>query len=295
MHHYGKLYRWWLLLVLLQVMVTQSAADEQKPAEAPLGWETPALVRHYHHNAIVEIQWAWRALSHYRFRGDERILDLGSGDGKISALLSAMVPAGRVTGIDISSEMVSFASKMFPPCEYPNLRFALSGRADASERFDLITSFCLFHLVPNPKELLINLREKMEPEGKLVLMFPIGGNLEYYRAVADEMAKRGWTFSTPLTEEAFQIRDLEKIPQILSQTGFQVEHLGVVDTRIPFSTKEELVDWFGVSKWDIPQAGRREFFIDLANRYLHYRPQDAGEDGFVYFSSRRVEIVASPK
>jgi ubiquinone/menaquinone biosynthesis C-methylase UbiE len=46
---------------------------------------------------------------------DEHILDVGCGDGKVTAELARAVPKGSVTGIDASPEMIRFARKTFPP------------------------------------------------------------------------------------------------------------------------------------------------------------------------------------
>jgi hypothetical protein len=59
-----------------------------------------------------------------------------------------------------------------------------------------------------------------------------------------------------------------------------------------------MIDWFEgtlAANWDIPSAGRRKFFSDLAERYLTYRPEERDDDGFVYFSLKRIDFMAIPK
>lgn len=58
-----------------------------------------------------------------------------------------------------------------------------------------------------------------------------------------------------------------------------------------------MTDWFEgtlTANWNIPREGRRKFFSDLTDRYLQYRPQDKDDDGFVYFTLKRVDLIASP-
>jgi hypothetical protein len=58
-----------------------------------------------------------------------------------------------------------------------------------------------------------------------------------------------------------------------------------------------MIDWFEgtlAAGWNIPEEERRQFFTDMANRYLMYRPQDQDEDGFVYLLCDRIDLVASP-
>lgn len=74
----------------------------------------------YLHHSELQKQWACRLLGQYHFTGKERVLDFGSGDGKISAQISYYVPKGSVTGVDLSESMVELASLGFPSAYYPN-------------------------------------------------------------------------------------------------------------------------------------------------------------------------------
>ena len=71
-----------------------------------------------------------------------RVLDIGCGDGKITADVSRFVKEGEVLGIDPSLAMIEWAKKQFSPHEYPNLRFQLGGFLSPSleSSFDLIYS-----------------------------------------------------------------------------------------------------------------------------------------------------------
>jgi trans-aconitate 2-methyltransferase len=46
-------------------------------------------------------------------RGDEHVLDVGCGDGKVTAEIARAVPRGSATGVDASPEMIAFAQKPF--------------------------------------------------------------------------------------------------------------------------------------------------------------------------------------
>lgn len=53
---------------------------------------------------------AWQALALLELSGDEHVLDIGCGDGRISARIATqMVPRGSVCGTDASASMVAFA------------------------------------------------------------------------------------------------------------------------------------------------------------------------------------------
>jgi trans-aconitate 2-methyltransferase len=64
-------------------------------------------------------EWGARIIAELGLRGDERVLDLGCGDGGLTARLADLVPGGEVLGIDASRGMIEAAQ----PKARGNLRF----------------------------------------------------------------------------------------------------------------------------------------------------------------------------
>jgi trans-aconitate 2-methyltransferase len=82
--------------------------------------------------------------------GSERVLDIGCGDGRITAEIAARVMWGSVVGVDSSHDMIALASSHFGTALRPNVRFEV---ADAhslpfQEEFDLVVSFNASHWLP---------------------------------------------------------------------------------------------------------------------------------------------------
>ena len=77
----------------------------------------------YAANSVVQQTWARELIARLKLRGGEHILDVGCGDGKVTAEIANAVPRGSVTGIDASAEMIGFARKTFPAKRFPNLEF----------------------------------------------------------------------------------------------------------------------------------------------------------------------------
>src|ERR1700751_1168879 len=97
--------------------------------------------------STLQAAMAEEVLALLELKGNERILDVGCGNGKVTAEIAARVPQGAVVGIDPSQEMIAFASSHFGPAIHPNLRFQV---ADArhlpfQEEFDLVVSFNALH------------------------------------------------------------------------------------------------------------------------------------------------------
>jgi trans-aconitate methyltransferase len=86
----------------------------------------------YAANSAVQQTWARELIAQLHLRGDEHILDVGCGDGKVTAELARAVPKGSATGIDASPEMIRFAQKTFPSGKHPNLEFQVMDAREIS-------------------------------------------------------------------------------------------------------------------------------------------------------------------
>jgi len=86
----------------------------------------------YAANSAAQQIWARELIAQLHLRGDEHTLDVGCGDGKVTAELARAVSKGSVTGIDASPEMIRFARKTFPPGKHPNLEFQVMDAREIS-------------------------------------------------------------------------------------------------------------------------------------------------------------------
>jgi trans-aconitate 2-methyltransferase len=72
-------------------------------------------------------------------KGSERVLDVGCGDGKITAEVATRVPRGEVLGVDASQDMITFASSHFGPAVRPNFGSKWRPLASYASRTSLIS------------------------------------------------------------------------------------------------------------------------------------------------------------
>lgn len=129
---------------------------------------------HYLKYSATQLGHAKDFIEKYSFSGTEKILDIGCGDGKITAALSQFIPLGNILGIDQSLEMIAFANRQFPYTELPNIRFGMQNATELNyvNQFDLIVSFSCLHYVKNDEQLKVmkNIRRALKPDGRLLLM-----------------------------------------------------------------------------------------------------------------------------
>jgi trans-aconitate methyltransferase len=93
----------------------------------------------YNRRSALQKWLADKSLAGLDLRGSERVLDVGCGDGKITAEIAERLPGGSVVGVDSSTRMIEFAREHFV-ADHANLGFAV---ADAvclfyRDAFDLV-------------------------------------------------------------------------------------------------------------------------------------------------------------
>ncbi len=86
---------------------------DPKPAAAP-GAEWNA--RAYHRLSSPMQNWGEVLVERLSLRGDETVLDLGCGSGKLTKFLLRRLPHGRVIAIDRSANMLEASPSATPRC-----------------------------------------------------------------------------------------------------------------------------------------------------------------------------------
>ena len=96
---------------------------------------------HYKKHFPKDKGWIISHLENLKFNGNETILDVGCGDGKITNKIAKMVPNGKVVGIDYSASMIKTAEQTYSDIQ--NLSFKVSDATNLTfdQKFDWIFSF----------------------------------------------------------------------------------------------------------------------------------------------------------
>lgn len=265
------------------------------------GWKDEFLALKYFHNSELQRQWAWHLLGTYHFKGDERVLDFGCGDGKITAELGHFIPQGHILGVDLSHSMIIFAKRCFPSLHYPNVTFQQTAAVDFSDgdrddKYDLICSFCVLHLVPNPIQILNNLKEHLAFDGRLLLVIPSGNNPAFFQAANETFDK--YKLSAPWSSKGTNpvtMRTEEGCTKCLIAAGLEPISIVPIHTPTAFYNKQELIEWMlgtVAANWQVPLDKAPDFFNDIVERMAELDRDVIDESGAYMMKLSRFEVVA---
>lgn len=255
----------------------------------------------YASNSGAQLAWARELIACLALQGHERLLDVGCGDGKVTADLSHALPQGRITGVDSSDEMLAFARASFPAAQYPNLDFV---RSDARElrfpsEFDIVFSNATLHWVDDHPAFLRGVAQALKPGGRLVTSCGGQGNAhDVFVALRATLRQPRWRqYFRKLTAPYFFYRpaDYEKW---LPQAGFEPQVVRLVNKEAVFPGGRGLVAWLRTT-WlpytqRVPEAQRETFIAAVVERYLAQHPLNAAGELTVRMVRLEIEAVKLP-
>jgi trans-aconitate methyltransferase len=199
-------------------------------------WNAPDYAKH----SQGQYQWGLANVARLGLAGTECVLDIGSGDGKLTAEIARRVPFGRVLGVDNSAGMVKFAHETYDH-DAPNVSFMLADaqQLNLASDYDVVFSNSTLHWIPDHPAVLIGMFQALKPGGRVFLSMSGRGTASVVLTVIDGLAHRKrwrkwlehvpvpWYFFGPeeyrvwLPAAGFRIRRVELIPRVMRQAGVE--------------------------------------------------------------------------
>lgn len=125
-------------------------------------------------NTVISLgqigRWRRKLVEVMDLSGDEKILDLGCGTGKLTRLLVDSVPEGEIVGVDLTPEMIEEARKELPGHYRETVNFK-TGKGEsldlATGYFDTATSAFTLRNVEDVRQVLSEMQRVVKPGGKV--------------------------------------------------------------------------------------------------------------------------------
>jgi trans-aconitate 2-methyltransferase len=245
----------------------------------------------YAKNSSAQLQWARELISKLDLRGHESVLDIGCGEGKISAQLALAVKWGNVAGIDLSEDMIRLATDQFPSDKYPNLSFI---RMDATDiqlprSFDIAFSNAALHWVRDHGAVLRGVRDCLKLGGKILLQMGGRGNAaDIFSTINTVIQASQWAPYYKDFTPPYHFYGPEEYEDWLSSAGFRAVRVELISKDMQHHGTEGLLGWLRTTWFPftdrLPVELRDEFFEKVVATYTKAHPMDA-------FGNTHVEMV----
>ncbi len=237
----------------------------------------------YQVSSAVPHQWAADLIADLPLTGREAVLDIGCGDGEITAAIARMVPHGMVTGIDLSAGMVRSDSNQFPPETNPNMVF-LEADADTlpfSCEFDLVHSYGTLDRIADHRQVLAGIAEALRPGGRVVIRLGGTGTAHHiFRLLGDFIKKPEWSgyftdypwnydFFDParyrdwLTDAGLIPVRVDRTEEVIQYSSWECFYRWIQDTWLPWITR-------------VPEGERSRFIREFIDTILLMYPAVGG-------------------
>jgi trans-aconitate 2-methyltransferase len=251
----------------------------------------------YAKNSDAQLKWAQELRSRLDLKGDEIVLDVGCGDGKITADFAAALAQGKVVGVDSSPEMIAYAQRTYPQSQHSNLTFACEDARSLSFEpvFDLVFSNATLHWVGDHPAFLRGAYQALRSSGKLIISCGGQGNAAAVLQVfATVMAQPPWQPYFVDFPNPYFFHGLEEYGQWLPAAGFGIQRLELVPKDMTHTGAEGLAAWIRTTWMPfthcVPEPDRDRFIADFMQSYLSRHPIDS--DGRTHVSMVRLEVEA---
>lgn len=266
--------------------MTVSAASETK-------WNAADYAAH----SRVQQTWARELIAKLHLRGDEHVLDVGCGDGKVTAEIAKSVPRGFATGVDASRQMIRFARKAFPQDKFSNLsfRFMDARRLRFAQEFDCILSNAALHWVDDHQAFLRGAASVLKPGGRTVISCGGKGNAQdVFLALRPEMRLKRWRQFFCKMPKPYFFYAPEDYRKWLPQCGFRTCRVELALKDATHESRDGFAAWLRTT-WlpytqRVPEDLREEFIAAVTDRYVIRHPPDA--NGLIHVRMVRLEIDA---
>ena len=252
----------------------------------------------YRTSSCNQKKWALELLAKLDLKGSERVLDIGCGDGEITAAIARRVPRGSAVGIDSSRDMVDLAVTRHPPERCPNISFVLKDarEIDFDEEFDAVFSNACLQWVADHQSVLAGIRRCLRPSGRVLLQMGGEGNAVTVLKAIDDVLKmprwaayfEGFTFPYAfygpddyrrwLASFGFRAKRVELLPKDMAHAGADAFAAWIRTTWLPYTER-------------VPGSLREEFIDEIAAAHARVRPPDV--DGSIHFTMVRLEVEAT--
>jgi trans-aconitate 2-methyltransferase len=237
---------------------------------------------------------ASHALSQLRIRGDERVLDVGCGDGRVTESVLGRLEHGSLVGVDPSASMVEAARQRLAGSGRAVVELGDAATLDYHAEFDLVVSFNALHWELRWRQALHRIRDALRTGGRALLVHVCDGERPSLEDVGMQTcAAARWSTSFTGFTAPFVHVPPDAYVEAATASGFVVDRAVVDDVRWDFGSRAAFAAWCaaGMVSWTsrLPSDQRQAFIDDVLGAYAEV----SGSESLFAFLQFTVALTAT--
>jgi len=228
----------------------------------PTDWNAAS----YDKVADPQARWGAEVLARLPLEGDETVLDAGCGTGRVTEMLLARLPQGRVVALDASASMLEGARARLASFgdRVDYVEADLERPLPLAAPVDAVLSTATFHWVENHDALFANRATVLRPGGWLVAQCGGFGNIARFIEVASSV-------DPAFVRNTHNFQTAEATAARLEQSGFTDIRTWLSDAPTPFASVAEIESFLAtvclrVHLAQLPEERRAPFVKEVAAR-----------------------------
>jgi trans-aconitate 2-methyltransferase len=249
----------------------------------------------YARSSSVQQVWAKELIAKLKLQGNEAVLDIGCGDGKVTAEIASLVPEGSVVGVDKSPAMVSQAVNGYPSSLHSNLRFQICDAAELpfDNEFDVIFSNATLHWLVDHRPALKGIQRSLKANGRILLQMGGQGNAARVVEAMDLVRNRPeWSSYFANFEFPYGFYGPGEYCKWLVEAGLICCRVELIPKEAVHANRDKFAGWLRTT-WlpyshRVPPDQRNRFLQEVEAAYIDKDP--VLEDGSVHVQMVRLEV-----
>jgi trans-aconitate methyltransferase len=248
----------------------------------------------YAKNSSAQELWANELISKLALKGNESLLDIGCGDGRITNEIARRLPTGCVVGIDASGNMIELCSKSFAR---NNLSFYVMNAMaiELDKKFDVAFSNATLHWVKDHPAVLASLKKHLNPNSKILFQMGGKGNAQDIINTLEQIIRsHKWAGYFKAFDFPYYFYDIKNYQEWLPEAGYEIIRIELIPKDMVHGNTDGLKGWLRTTWFPytnrLPVDLRELFLTEVVNQYIETNPVDP--NGQTHVAMVRLEVEA---
>lgn len=250
--------------------------------------------RKYEKASTHQKEWGTKLIAELDLQGHEHVLDLGCGDGSLTAQIAEILPEGEVVGIDASQGMIDAALLK----ARDKLKFLLMdiNELDFVDRFDVVLSNATLHWVKDHKRLFENVHRSLRDGGRIRFNFACDGNCShFFKVIREAMALDDFAAHFAEFEWPWYMPPVDEYRALVESSGLHNTRVWGENADRYFPDEEAMIRWVDQPSLvpflaHVPIQDKDLFREFVVGRMIKETKQDNGR---CFETFRRINVSAT--